>query len=324
MNKVIAITIGDIRGIGIKILIDSWKNQKIGKFILVTNIEIFKKYLIKEKIKISLNEIIIDEVIINYNPIKLNILSYDCSSVVENTYKSLKYAYKLCKTKICIGMITLPIRKDLIIENIDKNFIGHTEMFQKIDKQRYSNMILYNKKIIITPLTTHISLKKVSKKISSNLYVYNQIYNLNKILQKDFNIKKPKLLISGLNPHAGENGKIGNEEKKFIIPIVTKLKRIGVLINGPVSADSMLISKNFSKYNCFIYMYHDQALIPFKYISQFTGVNYTGNLSIIRASPDHGTAYNLIGSKEISDKSFLNCYKLIKKIYRNRMINEKS
>ena len=164
MNKVIAITIGDIRGIGIKILIDSWKNQKIGKFILVTNIEIFKKYLIKEKIKISLNEIIIDEVIINYNPIKLNILSYDCSSVVENTYKSLKYAYKLCKTKICIGMITLPIRKDLIIENIDKNFIGHTEMFQKIDKQRYSNMILYNKKIIITPLTTHISLKKVSKK----------------------------------------------------------------------------------------------------------------------------------------------------------------
>ena len=127
-----------------------------------------------------------------------------------------------------------------------------------------------------------------------------------------------------MNPHAGENGKIGNEEKKFIIPIVTKLKRIGILINGPVSADSMLIRKNFSKYNCFIYMYHDQALIPFKYISQFTGVNYTGNLSIIRASPDHGTAYNLIGSKEISDKSFLNCYKLIKKIYRNRMINEKS
>ena len=71
-------------------------------------------------------------------------------------------------------------------------------------------------------------------------------------------------------------------------------------------------------------MYHDQALIPFKYISQFTGVNYTGNLSIIRTSPGHGTAYNLIGSKEISDKSFLNCYKLIKKIYRNRMINEKS
>ena len=79
-----------------------------------------------------------------------------------------------------------------------------------------------------------------------------------------------------------------------------------------------------NKYDCFIFLYHDQALIPFKYISQFTGVNYTGNLDIIRTSPDHGTAYNLRGSKNISDNSFLNCYKLIKKIYKNRMINVKS
>ena len=81
---------------------------------------------------------------------------------------------------------------------------------------------------------------------------------------------------------------------------------------------------NLDKYNCFVFIYHDQALIPFKYISQFSGVNYTGNLNIIRTSPDHGTAYNLKKSGKVSNKSFINCYKLIKKIYKNRMINEKS
>ena len=132
------------------------------------------------------------------------------------------------------------------------------------------------------------------------------------------------MIISWLNPHAGENGLIGKEELEYINPTVKKLRKNGINIVGPSSADSILIKKNFTKYNCFIFLYHDQALIPFKFISQFTGVNYTGNLSIIRTSPDHGTAYDLVGSKNISNKSFLNCFKLIKKIYKNRIINDKT
>ena len=97
-----------------------------------------------------------------------------------------------------------------------------------------------------------------------------------------------------------------------------------MLIDGPYSGDSLLIKKNLKIYNCFIYIFHDQALIPFKYISQFSGVNYTGNLSIIRTSPDHGTAYNLIGNKKVSNKSILNCFKFIKKIHRNRKNNVKT
>ena len=85
----------------------------------------------------------------------------------------------------------------------------------------------------------------------------------------------------------------------------------------------MLINKNLKKYDCYIFIYHDQALIPFKFISQFSGVNYTGNLDIIRTSPDHGTAYNLISSKNFSNKSLLNCYKLINKISKNRILNAK-
>ena len=323
MRNVIAITIGDINGIGIEILINAWQKNKIINFILFCDVDKLEKYLKKKKIRLKINIIKKGEKNLNLNYNKINIFSYNTKSNIENTYLSLKYAYEFCINKKCIGMITLPLRKDLIKKNINKNFVGHTEYFQKIDKKKYSNMILYNQKIIISPITTHIELKKVSKIISDKFFLSNQIYNINKTLKIDFNISKPKIIISGVNPHSGENGEIGNEEKKIIIPLIKKLKKSGIDIDGPVSADSMLIKKNMNKYDCFIYMFHDQALIPFKYISQFTGVNYTGNLDIIRTSPDHGTAYNLRGSKNISDKSFLNCYKLIKKIYRNRIINDK-
>lgn len=324
MTKIIAITIGDINGIGIKILFDLWKNNKVKNFILISDINKVKQYIKKNNIKCDLNIIDTKKRNINFKKNKFNIYTYRSNTLEDNTYKSLKYAYEFCKSKICIGIITLPLRKDLIKEKINKNFIGHTEFFQNIDKKKFSNMILYHKKIIISPLTTHIELKKVTKYINNKDFLYNQIYNLNNILKIDFNIKDPKLIISGLNPHAGENGSLGNEEQKMILPTIKKLNLNGVNIDGPYSADSILIKKNLQKYHCFIFIYHDQALIPFKYISQFSGVNYTGNLDIIRTSPDHGTAYNLINSKNISNKSFMNCYKLVKKIYNNRIMNVKS
>ena len=169
----------------------------------------------------------------------------------NNTYQSLRYGYKFCKDNVCIGLITLPLRKDLI-QNIDKKFIGQTEFFQKIDKKPYSNMILYHNKIIISPLTTHIKLNSVPKIILNKKFIYNQIYNLYNTLIIDFNIKKPKIIISGLNPHAGENGFLGNEEKESLTPMINKLKKRGIIIDGPLSADSILI-KNLKIYDCFIF-----------------------------------------------------------------------
>ena len=324
MNKYIAITIGDIKGIGIKILINSLKKKKINKFILFTNEKILRKFLIKNKERIKINLLNEENIKNNYKNNELNIVSYESNSLEENTYKSLKYAYESCKNKKCIGIITLPLRKDLIKKKVNRNFVGHTEYFQNIDKKKYSNMILYHNKIIISTLTTHIEVKKISKLILNKNYLYNQILNLYNTIKIDFSIKKPRMIISGLNPHAGENGEIGTEEIKSIKPTITNLKRKGIIIDGPFSADSILIKKNLKKYDCFIFIYHDQALIPFKYISQFTGVNYTGNLNIIRTSPDHGTAYNLVNSSKITNKSFINCFKLVKKIYRNKIANGKS
>ena len=185
-------------------------------------------------------------------------------------------------------------------------------------------MILFHKKIIVSPLTTHIEVKKISKIISNKKFLYKQIVSLYNSLKFDFMINKPKIIISGFNPHSGENGNIGQEEIKSLIPVIKKLKKNGISIYGPFSADSILVKENLKNYDCFVFMFHDQALIPFKYISQFSGVNYTSNLKIIRTSPDHGTAYNLVGTNKITDKSFINCFKLVKKIYKNRIINGKS
>ena len=198
-----------------------------------------------------------------------------------------------------IGIVTLPLRKDLIIKKVLPDFIGHTEYLQKMDKKRYSNMILINKKLIISPLTTHLKIKSALNKIKEKDFLYNQIKTLFFCLKKDFNIKKPKIIISGINPHAGENGKIGNEEIFLLKPVIKKLNYNDIKVFGPYSADSMLIKKNLNFYDCFLFMFHDQALIPFKYISKFNGVNYTGNLSVIRTSPDHGTAYDLKGKNNI-------------------------
>ena len=325
MHSIVAITIGDINGIGIKILIDLWNKNKLGKFILFTDIKVFKKYLKKNKLKININLVNNkkNNSIINFVAKKFNIYTFNSLSLEDNTYKSLKYSYKYCKMKFCKGLITLPLRKDLIINKVNKKFVGHTEYFQKIDKKKLSNMILFHDKIIIATLTTHIPINKISKVISKKNFLYNKIINLHDTLKIDFNIKKPKLVLSGLNPHAGENGRVGDEELQIILPTIKKLKRKNINIIGPISGDSMLINKNLKKYDCYIFIYHDQALIPFKFISQFSGVNYTGNLDIIRTSPDHGTAYNLISSKNFSNKSLLNCYKLINKISKNRIFNAK-
>ena len=324
MSNKVAITIGDIKGIGLQILLETWKDKKIKNFILFSDIKYLKKHINNKISNDEINIINSKNNIKNYHNFKINIYSYNSKSSEDNTYKSLKHAYYFCKRKLCKGIITLPLRKDLIIKKINKHFIGQTEYFQNIDKRKNSNMILFHNKIIISPLTTHIKIKNISKIISNKNFLINQIKNLHKTLKIDFNIKNPKLILSGLNPHAGENGNIGLEEEKVIKPIVKKLKKNNIKIEGPLSADSILIKKNLKIYDCFIFIYHDQALIPFKYISQFNGVNYTGNLSIIRTSPDHGTAYDLVGSKNISKKSFINCYRLVNKIYRNRIMNAES
>ncbi len=317
MNKnLIAVTIGDINGIGIELLINIWLKNKYRNFVLFTNESIFKKYLKTKKLDIKVN-VINNNSKLEFKNKYFNIYNYKSKSNIENTINSINYSYQYCKNKYFIGIITLPIRKDLLKKKL-KNFIGHTEYFQKMNNKKSSNMIFIYNKVLISTLTTHVKLSDVNKFLKKKDFIINSIITLNKSLINDIGIKNPKILISGVNPHSGENTNLGLEEKKYIIPAIKRAKIKGINILGPIPGDSMLIESNLNKFDCFLFIFHDQALIPFKYISKFRGVNFTGNLDIIRTSPDHGTAYNLIGKKLASDKSILNCFRFVKKINGNR------
>ena len=217
MNKPIGITIGDINGIGIEILLDIWANKKIrNNFVLITNYRLFKKFLVSRNINLKIN-IINDNLEIRFsNKLILNIYDIKAKNNAHNTYNSLIEGFNLSKNKIIKGLITLPLNKKLINDKINKNFFGQTEFFQKLENKKISNMIFVNKKVIFLPLTNHIALNKISKKINSKDYIFNKIIALNNTLTIDFGIKDPKILISGLNPHSGENGIIGNEEITLI------------------------------------------------------------------------------------------------------------
>ncbi len=314
-KKLICVTIGDIEGIGIHLLLKEFKRDKIKDFILITNINIFNKYLKFPKKNIN----ILNEKNTNkYIEKKLNIYTYKTKNKNTNTIDALKYAYDFTKRKIFIGILTLPLNKFKLNKSVNQNFIDQTTYFSNKDKQKYSNMVFYYKDKFFIPLTIHIELKNVHKSFRKKIMMTNKIENLYLSLKIDFKIKKPKIILAGINPHAGENKIISKDDNKYLLPIINKLKKRGVFVHGPISGDGIINNENLKNYDAFIFTYHDQALIPFKMLSNYEGVNFTSNLDIIRVSPSHGTAENLIGSNKVISKGIINCFNLIKKIKKNR------
>ena len=321
MNKIVAVTIGDIDGIGIEILIKLFRSKKNNKFILFTNYKIFKSYLHNKKINLKVNIANKDLNKIQELDYKncINVYDFKSKTKIENTYNSLVESYRLTKLKYFIGVLTLPLNKEKIINSIDRKFIGQTEFYKKIDKKKNVNMLFIYKDLRILTLTTHIEFKKILHYLKKKNFIYDKISSLNKIFKKDLNLPFPKMIISGINPHASENSTIGNEEKRIIIPTLDRLRKNNMHVDGPYSADSILVKKN-KGYDVFIFHYHDQALIPFKLLSNNKGINFTAGLDIIRVSPDHGTAYDIVGKNIAKSEGLINCFNLIEKISKNRGI----
>ena len=317
MSKLIGVTIGDINGIGIEILIKEWKKGRIKNFVLISNYKLFKKYISSKKINIKtfVSTIRDNKLIVSKD--YFNIFDIKASNYDQNSLESLKESYKLAKKKYFVGIVTLPINKKKI-NKIYSNFIDQTSFFTKKDGKIFSNMIFIYKNIFFVPLTMHIKLINVPKNFKKSIKIIKKVKNLNSTFKRDFKINNPKYIMAGINPHCGEKGIISNEDKKYLTPIIHKLNKINIKINGPISPDAIVNKKNLNYYNCFVFTYHDQALIPFKFISNYSGVNYTSGLDIIRVSPDHGTAYDKVGKKNKSSLGIINSFKLVKKIAVNR------
>jgi len=232
----------------------------------------------------------------------------------ELTLESIKSAIQSCIQKRSVALVTLPVNKEKL--STSKNlFTGHTEYISEFLKARNEPIMTFigNKKLIVATHTTHMSLLNAINKVKKNSLI-KKLQLLHSSLKNQLKIKNPKILVTGLNPHAGENNLFGDEESKHIIPAINKLKELDIYLDGPVPADTALIKKNMNKYDCIYYMYHDQALCAFKTLFFDNGVNLTLGLPIIRTSVDHGTAEELVGKKEkISIKSFLNALDIAEK-----------
>ncbi len=217
-------------------------------------------------------------------------------------------------------LVTGPIEKSSI-QSEEFRFAGHTDYLKSKFGVENVLMFMISESLKIGMVTDHVPLARVSEMITLES-VTAKLKLMNRSLVYDFGIRKPKIAVLGLNPHAGDNSLLGDEEKDIIIPAISKSQQEGILAFGPFPADGFFGSGEFSKFDAVLAMYHDQGLAPFKALSFDTGVNFTAGLPVVRTSPVHGTALSIAGRGEASENSLRQAIYLACDIYKNRQLFE--
>lgn len=324
----IGITIGDINGIGPEVIIKALKDSRILSdctaiiYGSTKTMSYHKKALGEEEFTYQSCKTADDA-----SPKKINIVNvwndeikFELGSITETggkyAYLSLEKATEdLAANKIDI-LVTAPISKEAIIK-AGFQFPGHTEYLAHLSGVEEALMVMVSPNLKVALVTSHIALKDVSKALTKEK-VYAKIKALENSLKKDFGIIRPKIAVLGLNPHAGENGKMGTEESEAISPAIQQAKNENVLAFGPYPADGFFGSNLLNQFDGILAMYHDQGLTAFKALAFEEGVNYTAGLPIVRTSPDHGTAFDIAGKNKASGQSFRSAIYLAMDVYRNR------
>ena len=317
-------TCGDLNGIGpeisVKVFSDILRNNKQNQIIFICPKNVFEYYykLTKSTFKYRVTKTQ------SFSEKELNLVTLPNTKIIFGkptsksgliAFNSINKALDLIKSNKADVLITSPISKEAF--NLAKiNFPGHTELLANSENENNYLMLFLSKKINAALLTIHSSIYNVPKLITKDKIV-KAIRLLNNTAKKDLGIINPKIAVLGLNPHAGENGIIGNEELKIISPAIKSLqKRFDV--SGPFVPDAFWGNKTYEKFDMILGMYHDQILIPFKLLNFNSGVNFTAGLKLIRTSPDHGTAFDIAGLNKANESSMLQSYKYAMKIFQNR------
>ncbi len=296
------------KNIGYPIIIIGSKNLILSQLQVLKkniNFEVLEpKFILNKKFK---NKIYLINV--NYDFKKpFELISKRSTSYISNSFK---IGLKLIESRISDIIINGPISKKHFLQN---KYPGITEYifdksYKKINKK--PAMLIFNKNLSVSPITTHIPLKTVNKKISKKA-IMNNIFLISNFYKKYLK-KKPKIAILGLNPHCETNSKF-SEEKKIIIPTIKELKKNRFYVEGPFSADTFFIKKNITNYDSVVGMYHDQVLTPFKTLFDFDASNITLGLPFLRLSVDHGPNEKMIGKNMSNSKSIENIFNFIKSI----------
>lgn len=218
-------------------------------------------------------------------------------------FACLKRAVEDLKAGKIAALVTGPINKDTI-QSEEFRFPGHTEYLAEAFGEKDALMFMVSGDLRVGVLTGHIPLGEVKSQLTKEK-LQDKIDQMLRSLRGDFGKRKPRLAVLGLNPHAGENGLLGNEEQEVIEPVIKNFKEKGELVFGPFPADGFFASRAYQKYDAVLAMYHDQGLVPFKTLAFNEGVNFTAGLSGVRTSPDHGTAYDIAGKDKAEPGSLL-------------------
>tara|TARA_R100001143_G_scaffold63515_2_gene71271 strand:- start:66976 stop:67974 length:999 start_codon:yes stop_codon:yes gene_type:complete len=331
MNPIIAISMGDYNGIGPEVALKTLEKLNLNKStpIWIGIPEVFEMTM--QQIGIQLNYRIMSDTddikddIINIYPVPMeSTFNVNYGAITADAGKAAMIAVEkgidFCLTKKCHALVTSPISKEAI-SKAGYSVPGHTEFLAEKTNSKSIMMILTGKKMRVGLSTIHIPVKNISENIHVEK-LNQQIQILHDSLVNDFGIKKPRIALLGLNPHAGDGGVLGDEEINHIIPSIQKAKKNSLLVDGPFSADGYFASDTYKQYDATLAMYHDQGLIPFKTISFGYGVNFTAGLPIIRTSPDHGTAFAIAGLNHADSQSFNEAYRLALKMAKQRFSND--
>ena len=323
----IGISIGDINGIGLEVIIKTLKDNLLFKN--------FAPVIYGSPKIVSYHKNITSVPELNLNQIKsaeqaqkgvVNIITcwqenvnitLGAASAESGKYSviSLTEATKDPKAGLIDALVTAPIQKQSVYSD-NFPYRGHTEYFAKEFDSSYL-MLLTSQDLKVGVATGHIPLKDVSKSITKEL-IFEKVRILHRSLARDFGFEKGKIAVLGLNPHSGDDGLIGDEDEKIIRPAIIELKNQGVMVYGPYSSDGFFGSGQFKKFDAILAMYHDQGLIPFKTLAFNDGVNYSAGLPFVRTSPDHGTGYDIAGKNIADEGSFRKALLMAFDIVRNR------
>lgn len=332
----VGITQGDINGIGYEVILKTFADIRMAEMCIPVLYGSAKAAAFHRKAMdlqpVAFNQInsakdaVVNKVnIINITNEEVKIEMGQSTAVAgEAAYQSLERAVADLKEGLIDVLVTAPINKDNI-QREDFHFPGHTEYLEERfggadDK---SLMILVKDSLRVALVTGHIPLSDVPQTLTKDKIIDAAIrFDLS--LKRDFRTGRPRIAVLSLNPHAGENGLLGTEEKDIIAPTIKELQDKKILCFGPYASDGFFGSGEFSHFDGILAMYHDQGLIPFKTIAMEEGVNFTAGLPIVRTSPAHGTAYNIAGQNKASEESFRQAIYMAVDTFNNRIEYDKA
>jgi 4-hydroxythreonine-4-phosphate dehydrogenase len=331
LNKIIVgISQGDINGIGLEVVLKTlmepgisdvctpvlFSSQKtVSYYRKVLGLEEFSFNPIREFSQLSHRKV---NVFVCYEE-EVNI-EMGKSTPVGGKYAliSLERATQALLDQHVHVLVTAPINKSNI-QSDQFRFVGHTEYLGEKLGGDPLMLLCTESGLRVALVTGHVPVKDIASKLTREV-ITKKVTQLYESLVKDFSIRKPKIAVLGLNPHAGDEGTIGNEDTEIIKAAIEKLK-LNALIYGPYAADGFFGSGAWQKFDGVLAMYHDQGLIPFKTLSFNEGVNFTAGLNAVRTSPDHGTGYEIAGKNVANEQSFKNAMYAAIDIYKNRKMN---